>query len=344
MRYLITGGTGFLGAYVCRQLLKKGEEVVIYDWKIKDSPAEIILTGDEMAKLKMVQGDVCDIVSLLNTARQYEVRKVVHLAGILAPLSEANPSLAQRVNCEGTNNVFEAARILGLEKVVWVSSNAVFGQYGLGAGTVRGQAGVGASLFERASEIHTLDEDSPHRPVTVYGATKSLCEFMGKYYAERWQLDIIGLRLGRTIGLGKVTGGGRDFAELIWKVAKNHPAVIPNAEFVRPYDYVEDLARAFVLASEAGKTKTRLFCASGFEQRTNRELGEILKKLNPGADITVEPTPPGAYRGYRIDCSRIQEELKFFPKYSLEQALKIMIEAFRGMATMEERVGDKLAG
>ena len=77
--------------------------------------------------VKIVQGDVTDAPSLFRTIRENNVEKIIHTASLLGTESNTNPLMALKVNCEGTICVFEAARVLGLEKVVWSSSHAAFG-------------------------------------------------------------------------------------------------------------------------------------------------------------------------------------------------------------------------
>ncbi|MFC2022395.1 NAD-dependent epimerase/dehydratase family protein [Chloroflexota bacterium] len=126
MAYLITGGTGLIGSNIIRHLVKEGEQVVVYDWFPEKSLLEQLLNEDEKTRVKIVQGDVTDLPHLIHTVKENDVNIIIHMAGLLVEDSKANPPLAVKINCEGTINVFETARLLGLRKVVWASSMSVF--------------------------------------------------------------------------------------------------------------------------------------------------------------------------------------------------------------------------
>jgi nucleoside-diphosphate-sugar epimerase len=320
LAYLITGGSGFIGSYIIRQLLEKKVRVIVYDCNIESTPMEMILCGEEIAKVKRIQGDVCDLHSLLHVIRNENIKKIIHLSAIMFPLSERNPELATRVNCHGTLNIFETARILNLKRIVWASSCSVWGQYFMGVG----EPPIGVSRSERP-----LGDEAPHCPTTVYGATKSLCEFLSKHYFEKFGVDNIGLRMARTYGVGKVGGAGAEFSNLIAKVAKREAVIIPNSGFIRSYAYVEDIARAFIFASETKATKTRVFNTHGFQHYSNQELGDILKTIEPAADIQVEASPNNSFLGFKYDSKNIQKELSYAPSYTFEEGLRKMIDLLR---------------
>src|ERR1039458_8536775 len=128
MKYLVTGGTGFIGSYVVRDLVLAGEQVVVYDWKPERRILEHLLTPEQIdVSVTMVQGDITNFDRILDVINQSQVEKIIHTAALMLHDVNANPLQAIKVNCEGTVACFEAAKILGLKKVVWVSSGSVFG-------------------------------------------------------------------------------------------------------------------------------------------------------------------------------------------------------------------------
>jgi nucleoside-diphosphate-sugar epimerase len=126
MNVLVTGGTGFLGAWVVRALRERGYAVTAFDFAPNRAHLEEVL-GAPDDDLRVLDGDVSDLPRLLRAVREAEAERIVHLAGLLGSGSDANPLRTLRVNCEGTLNVFEAALAAGVGKVVWASSSAVFG-------------------------------------------------------------------------------------------------------------------------------------------------------------------------------------------------------------------------
>ena len=113
MAYLVTGGTGLIGSYTVRDLVREGAQVVIYDLLPNAGVLEGLLSDEERSRTKTVQGDVSDVPHLLRTIKEHKVEAVFHLASLLGDASNSNPPQALSINCGGTVNVFEAARRAG---------------------------------------------------------------------------------------------------------------------------------------------------------------------------------------------------------------------------------------
>src|SRR3712207_4471559 len=122
-RTLVTGGLGAIGAYVVRALVEAGSRPVAYSPR-----GDTRLIADVVDQVDVVAGDVLDWAQLLRTLRTHGVTHVAHLAALVVPTSQANPLRAVQLNVEGTLHLFEAARILGLERVVYISSKGVLGE------------------------------------------------------------------------------------------------------------------------------------------------------------------------------------------------------------------------
>jgi nucleoside-diphosphate-sugar epimerase len=313
MTYLVTGGTGFIGAYVVRDLAVQGEHVVCFDIAPDHRLLGAVVPPDYLDNITTVRGDVTDWPQLLHTLRQHRVERVIHLASLLTGSSEANFPLALRVNCQGTNYVFEGAALLGLQKVVWASSVAVFGPRSIGPDGI-------------------VLNDAPHDPQTVYGACKSYNEQMALHYMRKYDLDIVGLRFTLVYGYGKTEtvarGTGVEYLnELIDKPALGQgPCVVPYGDDQMDWLYVEDAARAVVLASNAGKTRTKAFTVRG-DLRLMRDVFEYVRRLVPQAEMTLQP---GSYRQiWKYDGSVTREELGYAPEHPIEEGIKRTINILR---------------
>ena len=150
MGILVTGGSGFIGQRVLERLVDRDHNVVV----ISRCPQMISL--DTPDKVETVSGDIRVFSDVMRTVTDYGIDRIIHVAYALTAEGEANPLLAIQVNCLGTCNVFEAAGLYGVKRVIFSSSIAAYAPpecYG-----------------ERAV---TEDEDLM-KPVSVCGATKVL--------------------------------------------------------------------------------------------------------------------------------------------------------------------------
>jgi nucleoside-diphosphate-sugar epimerase len=305
MSYLVTGGTGFLGSYVVRDLIQKGEDVVAYDYKISNVMSNI-LTDEEIDKVKIVKGDVTDFIRLNQTIKNYNVNKIIHLASMLHPISNELPAKAVEVNIEGQVSVLEAAKLWDIDKVVWASSVVVFG--------------------ERDSHNEKfLSNDADHHPTSMYAATKSFNEFLTKHYTERWNLNTLGLRFTVIYGPGRVRGASSFVNSLVIDPALGKSAVVDNGDDIVDWQYVEDVSRLIIKCSKIDKTKTKIFNTQ-FDLRSVKEAGDYVENLT-GVDISYKPGTFGV--AWELDDSKLQEEIGFSPDYSMEKGIKKMMNFVR---------------
>ena len=318
MRYVVTGGTGFVGAYVVRDLLKAGHDVTVYDLAPNPGFLEDVL-GEPPHDVRIVSGDVRDLPLLLRIFREAQPERVVHLASTLGAGSELNPLRTVQVNIEGTIHAFEAALEVGAEKVVWASSIAVFGPT-----SVRSGEGVA--------------NDDYHAPVRLYGACKTFLEQLTLNYRRERQLDAVGLRFSIVYGYGKaltVERGSRavHLTELIEKPAMDEPAVVPYGDDVQNLVYVEDVARAVVLASRTLGTEPAGLNVGG-EDVLVRDAAAIVQQLLPDADIQVQPGVRDGSAGY--DLATTTEQIGYAPAFSLREGLRRTINAMRQKAGLPQ--------
>ena len=111
MRVLITGGYGFFGAWILRRLLARGDDVFVYDLAENPRRLDLVLSPEQLAKVKYLPGDVTDAARLAAAVGDNGVTHIVHLAGLQVPTCRADPILGAKVNVLGTLAVFEAARV-----------------------------------------------------------------------------------------------------------------------------------------------------------------------------------------------------------------------------------------
>jgi UDP-glucose 4-epimerase len=320
MHYLVTGGTGFVGAYVVRDLARQGHEVVAFDLALNREYLQDVLCAEELRQVQLVSGDVTDLPALLRTMQDATPKRMVHLAATLGTRSEANPLRTLRVSCEGTINIFEVALACNVEKVVWASSIAVFGP------PSRRPPGE-------------IANDAYHQPNDLYGACKALNEQLGRHYRRCHGLDCTGVRFSVVYGYGKALtitrGTGADFlSELIDKPALGQPGVVPYGNEILDWLYVEDAARAVVLASNALRNRSIGLNICG-ERSTVQGVATRLKHLLPNAQLTVQS---GTWSGaMHFEVATTEAEINYSPQFSLEEGLRRNINMLRskhGLSTI----------
>lgn len=312
MAYLVTGGTGFTGSYVVRDLLNAGKKVVCLQ-RSGVTPLFMDVVGKEnVNKAKIVQGDVSNTTFLFNLIRDEGIEFIVHTAYALQPVSEQQPAYALKVNCGGMSNLLEAVRLLGLKRLVWVSSTRAFG---------------------RITEFYKEpmgDDDAFFLPEIFYGATKVLNEFMGRLYFRNFGTDSICFRVPVAYGFGK---NGRGTASSSWfkEAALDKAVTVPSPDLTLAYLYVEDLSSLIVKACECPTTKTRTFNVQEGEY-SNRQVAEIARRINPRASVTIGAGELSLFHRVqlpKIDVTGVQTELGWRPQHSLEEGLRKSFNMWR---------------
>jgi nucleoside-diphosphate-sugar epimerase len=307
LSYLVTGGSGCVGSYVIRDLLARGERIVNYDLNQQQHILRQVVEPEALAELVSVVGDVTDLPHLARTVREHRAEAIVHLASLQIPASNANPPLAERINVGGLVNVLEAARLLDVKKVVWSSSVAVFGAAG-------------------EYDCEPVANDAHHRPQSVYGACKSLGEYLLNYYHDAYGLDTVGLRYTAIYGVGREAGRTSFTTEMIRKAAELVPYEVPFGDDKIDWQYVEDVSRVTIRALEASRTKTRVFNTRG-DVRSVAEGVAYLKKLEPRAELTILPGTFGI--AWEYDDGPARAELGFEPEFSMEQGIEKTLDYYR---------------
>jgi nucleoside-diphosphate-sugar epimerase len=305
MNYLVTGGTGFIGAHIVKLLIQDGEKVVAYDIAPDRNLFENLLGKEKSSLVKVVQGDITDLAYLIRTCQEQSVEKIIHTAALLGSACSENPPLAVRVNCEGTVNVLETARILRLKRVVLTSSVAVFG------------------LPERHEQEY-IPNDAPHFPWNIYGACKSFNEACAAHYFSEYGVDSIAIRFPAVYGEGQSRGlGWATAVELFLKPVLGKPSKVPCGDDSNSWMYVEDAARVMVMASKVATTKTRAFTVDG-DVRSFAEAAVYIKRLIPGVNITLSPGRTGY--GSKFDTTPVREEIGYRPQWTIEKGMKKVID------------------
>ncbi len=288
MPVLVTGGTGFIGQGVVSRLVARGEKVVVLSRRPPAFPKEI------EGRVKAVSGDIRLFSDVMKVIGDFKIDRIVHIAYTLTAEGEANPLSAVEVNVLGTCHLFEAARIHGTKRVVFCSSIAAFAP----------QSGYG--------ERPVMDEENFMKPVSIYGATKVLNEFMAGRFEKRYGIEIPTLRIVAVYGPGREERGVTAWtSHMISAVTRGEPAFIRlPANNTASFIYVDDVAEQLTRLCLAENLRHRFYNSGGYTA-TPKDFGEIVKKYYPRADITYDNTAALWPYPYLIDGTRLAEEIRF---------------------------------
>ncbi|MEM2110941.1 MAG: NAD(P)-dependent oxidoreductase [Candidatus Bathyarchaeia archaeon] len=306
MNVLITGGTGFIGSHITRELANSGETVIAYD--LYPNTERI---RDVTKNVKIVLGDVSDYATLMTTIKKEKVSHIIHLAYVTdISGSQQRPLYAVNSNCTGYLNIIEAARVMDVERVVCASSRDVYGP---------------SDYYPR----QPVTEDDPVKPTNVYGSCKAFNEFLAEQYHKIYGIDIVNLRPTIVYGPGRHFRGVAYYTvDLFLNPVKGEPVYLNCGDLRINIVYVKDVARAFVLALKAQKIRHLVYNVGG-EETLVRDIASCVKKLIPSASIQIEDGCGPFVQFPRIDSSRAREDFGYDLLYPLERGVKEYIEYFR---------------
>jgi UDP-glucose 4-epimerase len=327
VRHLIIGGAGFLGAAVCAQLLKDGDEPVAFDAQTSNVLEHVV--GQDTAHQISVRGDATNGLTLLSVAKDRAVDTIIHLAALQTPAGNRDPWAALNVNCGSFVNALETARILGLRAVAYASSWALYRGY-------------------REGELDgkVVSADTPLRPVDLYGGTKLLCELVARRYADGYGVSSAGFHFPWMTGPGRehrraepeaTTGTARPLArmwagiksELIEKPVRGLPGRVPFGDDVANWLWTADCARALAVAVRAALAGARTYNIVG-DIRPVRDAVGAVRTLVPGADVDALPGRHGDQP--TVDTRPLREDLGFAVEWRREDQIAALLEAARSDA------------
>ena len=304
---LVTGGTGLVGAYSVGMLLERGERPVVFDVALNERLLSAV--GVDSSKVTLVRGDMMDLPAIISALRDNDCDRIIHLAAFLGEEVQRRPYSGVRLNFMGTVNVFEAARLEKVSRVIFPSSGTVY----LG------------SLGEGLTKI---DESIPMNPPSVYAASKASCEFMGRAYAKRYGFEFICLRY--TGGLyGPSPAALKATREIAIQQMIRAAVTGEKAQISWPYGpaeilYGKDAAKGTVLAVLKDKFKDTLFHIGNADMVSGDDIVDAVRKAFPGSNIELQKTNnPMPYPESRLssDFSRAKEQLGYEPDYPIDKAV-----------------------
>jgi UDP-glucose 4-epimerase len=309
-RVLITGGGGLIGSHIADQLMEEEvKEILIVDNFVRGRRENLTRT---LAKgvVTLIEGDIRDR-SLVAEAMQ-GIDVVFHQAAIRITQCAEEPRVALEVLVDGTFNVLEAAVQAGVKKVVAASS---------------------ASVYGLAEEFPTREQHHPYNTRTLYGAAKAFNEAMLRSFYEMYGLDYVALRYFNVYGPRMDLTGAYTEVFIRWmqRIAAGQPPLIfGDGMQTMDFIYVEDIARANILALKANVSDAVCNIASGVETSLNTLAHTLLhvmeSPLRPeyGPERKVNPVPRRL-----ADVKRAKQLLGFEAQVPLEAGLRQLVAWWR---------------
>lgn len=309
-RYLITGGSGFLGAELVAALTARGDQVVALD--IRPSRRLDSLVA-QYPTASFVQGEIVEWPAVAAAMQSLRPDAVVHCAAVVGvPASLQAPIQTMRVNVEGSLNVLEAMRLFGVRRMVHISSEETYGHF----------------------ESDVVTEEHPQRPLMAYGISKLAVEHLGRSYAARYGLECINVRTCWVYGPGLPRA--RVPKILIDAAAAGRPLHLPSgADFAVDHTYVDDLVDGVLRVLDHPEHPFDAYHIASGTAPTLAEVVAAIGDLVPGADLSVGPGSiefaPGvpAWRKGALDVSRAAAVLGYRPRYDIRAGIAATLRAIR---------------
>lgn len=318
---LVTGGGGFVGSYVTRELIARGRQVCIYATKELSAETQFVL-GDVGDSLSIEYGSIDDLPRLIEIVKRHRPAAIVHVAGIVGSRNLIrNPYLAFRVNLQGTMNVFETARLLEVERVVQFSSIGV----------------LPSVQYEPIDAAHPLVLATEGPATAAYGAAKASGELFGFAYRQAFGLDVRTIRPSAVYGFGMRSHSANYMKQFVEPAVRGEAVRLSSGGPVpRDYTHVLDVASLTAAVLDAPDDADRIFfAATGEPLVTAAEAAAIVMELVPGASIEVadvlgpDDLHELAFRGV-LSIENAREQLNWQPAYrSLREGIGEYIARYR---------------
>jgi UDP-glucose 4-epimerase len=308
MRVLVTGGAGFIGSHIVHALIERGDTVRVLD-NFSSGKRQHLAGLD----IELVEGDILDASAV--RAAALGMTHVIHLAAFVSvPGSVEDPLACDAVNVTGTLNVLLAARELGIQRVVFASSTAVYGD-----------------AFDRPKH-----EDLPLYPLSPYGVAKLAAEKYCQAFHGVYGLETVALRFFNVFGPRQDPKSAYAAAipRFIRALLENRrPVIYGDGEQTRDFVYVTDVAQANLLALQAPGAAGQAFNIASGESVS---INHVVRALGEAAGTPLEPehiaARAGEIRRSEADITKARAVLGFTPAVNLCDGLALTLRWHRELS------------
>jgi len=306
-RILVTGGCGLIGSTTIDQLLRdhKPEKIVVLD-NLSRGTTRNITEALKDPRVELVEGDIRDVPTIRRVTKDMDA--VIHMATLRITACAAEPREAMTVMCDGTFNVVEAAQAADVKKVVTAST---------------------ASIYGLADVFPTREDHHPYNNRTWYGASKIMLEGLLRSFNDMYGLPYVVLRYFNVYGPRMDTHGKYTEVLIRWmdRIARGEPPLIlGDGSASMDFVYIEDVARANVLALQSDLSDEVFNVASGTETSLNELAATLLSVMK--SDLKPEYGPERKVNPVSrrlADTSKAERQLGFRASVDLREGLERLV-------------------
>ena len=300
MRYVVTGGAGFIGSNTVDELVRRGESVVVLDDLSAGKEDNL---ADVRNKISFIKGSINDLEAVRRA--MHEADYVLHLAARTSvPRSIKDPLETNRINIEGTLNVLVAARDAKVKRVVLAASSSAYGE------------------TPTLPKIETMQP----QPISPYGITKYVGELYAQVFGKVYGLQNVCLRYFNVFGprqdpTSPYSGVLAKFCTAF--LEKTDPVVFGDGEQTRDFTYIDNVVQANLLACEAPAASGKVInIGTGARISLNQTL-QLLREIT-GNELQAKYEPPrdGDIRDSQADIRLAREALKYDPTVDFLEGLR----------------------
>jgi UDP-glucose 4-epimerase len=310
-KLLVTGGCGLIGSTTIDLLLRdhEPERIFIFDNLVRGSTHNVEAALRD-PRVELVHGDIRNVEEIHNVTRGVDA--VIHMATLRITACAAEPREALEVMCVGSYNVLEAAQAAGVKKVVTASS---------------------ASIYGLADTFPTAEDHHPYNNRTWYGASKVMLEGLLRSFNDMYGLPYVALRYFNVYGPRMDLHGKYTEVLIRWmdRIASGDPPLIlGDGSTTMDFVYIDDIARANVLALQSDISDEVFNIASGTETSLNELAASLLRVM--GSNLAPEYGPERKVNPVSrrlADITKAEERLGFRSTVELEDGLRRLVSWWR---------------
>jgi nucleoside-diphosphate-sugar epimerase len=307
LKYLVTGGAGFIGSHISSALVKQGEKVVVYD---NLSTGHRNNMQDFERDIEFVEADVRDTDALGRAMRGVDY--VIHQAALASvPRSIDDPTSSQQVNTQGTLNVLLAAKANDVKRVVYASSSSVYGD----------------------SEVLPKVETMTPNPKSPYAAAKLGGEQYCLIFSEVYGLPTTSLRYFNVFGPRQDPNSQYAAVVPIFVtslIKQKRPTIYGDGEQSRDFTYIDNVVAANLAACRDTDADGKVYNVACGDRFTLNELYSKLRSIiGTELDPIYDEVRPGDVKHSQADIGRIRKGLKFEVLVGFEEGLERTVEWYK---------------